>query len=453
MNFNAANPYNNPHKRAREDGVGQITAPRHEAGLQSFKVVFDGDAIETQLAQPGSVLPKITAAAHRLYKHTGLFTLINDPHPIPHVRHVFNGLDATFARQYPGDPMMQMLALKAIVRPTGCANEFVESTIDNKNPSVGNKFIGEEVAWVNSAQTGRRMVWDVRRFEADVGLNSNQMSIGQAAEYDHAYGLEMVPHSEETIGTQFNKMASELVTKSATWEASLMNYPGRARPALAAVMADWRHLQTAFILGIELALKRGILVVPSAALHAATTASIAAGTGVGNGYASNVDPQLRYPAELRAPNGDSFTSFETAARIANAMGLTSPSNPITGLLSSDGFAAWANFTHTLASSAYYSADLNTGGAHPQTDGSLAGSINAAVEFGAEWGNPIRLNGRYPSNLSLKDDLIGCVVRLQLNHTRQALSAYAYAVDQEWVWLAGTAYSTATRNTAWIFMHK
>ena len=203
-------------------------------------------------------------------------------------------------------------------------------------------------------------------------------------------------------------------------------------------------------MAIDLAVSYGLLGVPNETMHRTfATDKI---------YATNAK-NVRFPAELRerdaaGKDAGALASHEVAARIANLIGLTAPSNPITGLLGADGVKNWAEYSHTLTEMLYYSADLNTGGSSAQSDGSLAGSINVAVEFGAEdKGGMATLHGRHMSTLSLKEDRIGSVVRAQINHTRQALSAYAYAVDHEYTWTAGTAYSNATNGQAKIFMHK
>lgn len=448
--YNSSNPYK---KRAYEgaSSLGDVTSG-YEVGFQSVKVSVDFPGIQSALQQPGSVLPLITQAARTVPKGTGLFTLINTTNQSPLVSHVVNGLDSRFGRYYANDPEMMRLCMKAIMRPLGTAAEHIEETQDIKRPLVANKYMGIEVRFVNRAQAGRRMKWDIRRFYGTPGQNGVGANQTQVSEYNNAYGLEMVPSDEETIGTTFNKMASQLITNSSTWEAALQHYAGTAQPHSAAVHADLRHLQTALVLGIDLALRYGFLVVPDAAMHQYRARDKI--------YATNADANVRFPAELRvagdtpAAASGALPSYEVAARIANLIGLTAPSNPVTGLLDADGVRNWAEYSHTLVEMLYYSADLNTGGSNPQSDGSLAGSINVAVEFGAEQNNGMAtLNGRHMSTLSVKEDLIGSVVDAQINHTRRALAAYAHAVDQEYTWLAGTAYSNATNGQAKIFMHK
>ena len=239
--FNSSNPYNTANKKRAYEGassLGDVTNG-FESGFQSVKVSVDFPAIQSQMQQPGSVLPLITQAARTVPKGTGLFTMINSNNQSPLVRHVVNGLDTQFVRFYANDPEMMRHCMKAICRPLGSAAEQIEETQDMKRPLVANKFMGIEVRFVNRAQAGRRMKWDIRRFYGTPGQNG----VGgqsQVSEYDNAYGLEMVPCDEQTIGTTFNKMASQLITNSSTWEAALQHYSGCAQPYSAAVHADPR---------------------------------------------------------------------------------------------------------------------------------------------------------------------------------------------------------------------
>lgn len=442
MSLHVDNPYLVPGKRARaaDSSYNPNIARRLDVGTQTVKGIVDGVRISQNMQEIGGVLPPVSLNAHAVHYGDGVFMLESDGNePTPLIQKLINGMDAQFVQQYPSDVQMQILALKQTIRPLGVAGEAVKITPDNNNPQVSIKYMGLHSPEVVSCRAGARVVFDVRQYHSSADAN-RQSGSDQASEIANSFGLVMVSYSEETAGKQFNKMASLLVNDSLTWERALTNYYGKARPWLSAVMGHFRNCQTAFILGIELSLKQGLLQVPGQ-----TTSNVVQyrdNTG-------NLAP--RVPVELYGPVGAAgpapLTSYELAARFANFMGLTAPTDTLMGILGSDADDAWQLFTHKLAETIYYTANASTGG-------NLHGSVNAAVEFGAEYNavNGAVFAGRH-ENYQVKDDRIGEVVKLQCNSTSQAVSAFLQANGEVDKWLVGTGMSGGTDNRALIMMHK
>lgn len=426
MSVVEGNPYKLVTKRARtESGEANPLVPRRlDKGFQAIPTVLDGDVARMLMAESGGPLPPISLAAHSAMYGDGLFCFENDPRAVPHVLKAFNGAEAKFERALPGQPELQLLALKQITRPIGAAAEPVRLTPDNMMPMVGAKFLGLHSAEVISCKPGVRMLWDLRAYRSSSDENTSRLSGDALADQQNAFGLVLVAYSEETVGRQFNKAASELVNNSASWERALAGHPGAARPWTAAVMADYRHCLAAFTIGLEMALKRGIVQV------------------VGQAAPANVVGGARAPLELQSNNaGVGLPSHVVAANVANLLGLTAPTDPVVPR-DAAGVAAWAEFGHDYAEALYYTANAATG------------SVNGAVEFGAG-NNPAdreAFAGRHP-NGHVKDDRIGQMVQVQASHTQRAVSAFAQAVENVYKWTAGTGMSAAVGGNALLMLHK
>jgi len=437
---NPQNPYDaNPAKRQRPaDGTFDPNRARKlDVGFQGAPAKFVGG---TEPVERGGVLPPVTLGASSANYGDPLFMKLGDNAAKPEVHKVVNGMEVAAKRAYGNDAVMIMAALKAGIRPLGLAAEAVKSTPNNLTPSVTVKHAGLHSASVLSAKNGAREIYELRQFTASLDANmSTENNVN--AEYQNSYGLVLTAYDERTMGNNFNKHASELVNNSLTWERAMGGYYGKARPWISAVMADFRHCLTSGILLVDRLLKAGVLQV--------------AGQGgiASNAVAAKPGTVLRAPTELIGTVGvpavlAPLPSYEVAARIANYMGLTTPSNPATDFLAPDASAFWASFTRTYADTLYYTANAMTGG-------SQDGTVNVAVEFGAEYSaaaqQPI-FAGRFP-DMKLKEDRIGAVVKFQANHCAQAVAAFAQAVEQVDQWTAGTAVSGAPGGIAVIMMHK
>ena len=232
-------------------------------------------------------------------------------------------------------------------------------------------------------------------------------------------------------------MASALINDSQTWERAMSNYYHAARkPWLAAVHADYRHCCAALVLGVDLLLKHGVLQVAGAAGPVANAQAY--------GLAADGNIQLaRRPAEFAA--GDS--SADVAAKIAEFIGLTKPDDPASAMLPRDAAVDWKTFAHKFAEALYYTAEQRSGG-------SAQGGINVAVEFGASWtpGRGANVDAGRHADLSVKTNRIGSMVRVQANHTAQAVSAYAQGVEFVNRWSAGTALSGSPNGRSLLYLH-
>jgi hypothetical protein len=434
------NPYTNSAKRARTDGpLDPNRARKLDVGFQGAPATLDGLGIGDVALEKGGVLPRVTTSATSIQYGDPLFMLAGDKSAKPLVRKTFNQLEAAAARAWPGDAVMQALATKAVIQPLGLAAEAVKATQDNLTPSITVKYAGLHNANVLSARNGARLLYDLRPFTANLDMNtavSRDNVAGVAmAEYQNAYGLVLVAYDERTVGNNFNKHASELVNNSLTWERAMAGYYGKSRPWLAAVMADFRHCLSAGILLVDRLLKAGVLQVVGQGVV----------SNVVNGRGLNVP---RVPIELASTTGVALPSYEVAGRIANYMHLTAPTNPATDFLTPDASAFWETATRTYADSLYYTANAITGG-------SQDGTVNVAVEFGAEYdvgAQQPTFAGRFP-DMKLKEDRIGAVVKFQANHCSQAVAAFAQAVEETYKWTAGTAVSGAPGGIAIMMMHK
>ncbi len=426
-------------KRSRNDAPGR--ANTLDVGFQSFQATYDGTNVQTEMGAGASILPQVTLAAHSMTKGDGLFAFENAAsQPVPYVRHLFNELLAPFAEIYPDDPEMMMFALEQTIRPLGSASENMAVSQNDLNPSIGVKYMGiENIAAIGSVHCGKRMLWRLDRFGSS--LTANQAGSDGHSQKGASYGLHLAPFNEQTVGTMFNKACAELTTNSKTWEMALAGFPGKAAPWTAAAMANLRHVETGVIIAIEKLLRAGILNV---------------NTNVAGSQVSNVEGDaagnIRVPDELlgarNAAGGYAqLESHEVAARIANFIGLTAPSNTLVGTLSSDAFRFYAEFGHRFAESMYYGASAHTASKEEEA------SVNGFAEFGATFAaNGPKFHGRNRDG-SIKEDRVGSVVQLQIYSTQQASSAYAHAMDYMDKWMAGTCIAGSANGKAVVMLHK
>ena len=438
---NTNNPYENtPAKRGKiNDGTYDPNRARKlDVGFQGAPGTLDGIGILESSGEKGGVLPHITTAATNVNYGDPMFMLKGDTSAKPLLRKTFNQLEIPGARHWPGDAKMIELATMAVIQPLGLAAEAVKVTQDNMTPSVTVKYAGLHSANVLSARNGARLLYALRPFTSSLDNNTAvaREQSGVIADYQNAYGLVLVAHNERTLGTNFNKYASELVNNSLTWERALSGFYGKSRPAISMVMADFRHCLTSGVLLVEQLLKAGVLQV--------------AGQGpVANAVNGRGLAAPRPPIELMPTGaGGPLTSFEISARIANYMKLTAPTNPATDFLTPDAEAFWETATRVYADTLYYTANAATGG-------SLEGDVNVAVEFGASYNDAAQqpeFAGRFP-DMQLKQDRVGAMVRMQANHTAQAVSAVAQFLEETQEWTAGTAVSGAPGGIAVMMMHK
>lgn len=410
-------------KRARgNDGkINPNTLRPTDVGTQVFKAELDGFALRALGGVTGGVLPPMPASALRVEYGHPLFTKIGDGSAIPKVLSAVNGLDAPFADKWPNDVAMQRMALKSTLRVLGVAAQSVVASDNDPTPGIGVKYMGLHNSMVESARAGARLVWDLRDYKANPQENNAAVHTDDTV---NQYGFVLKTHSEETIGKQFAKACAELITQPKVWEQAMLGHYGNAKPLLSAVRADYRHCNTALVLGLELLFKAGII-------------------RLNNGPATDAPAAL--PAQSagleQVDGGTPLSSAEVAARIAQFMGLTAPSNPLP--LDAGQTKIWAELKHQFAGSLYYgSAALATG------------ELNAAHEFGASYSlaTGAQSIGRYP-NGALKDDRIGSVVKLQINHTTNAVAGFANAVAEDEKNVAGTALTTADNGPATFMMHQ
>lgn len=392
-------------KKRRPDELNAHADRTLDVATVNHKAVFDGVAVQNKALESGGVLPAASAHAMQVRDGDILFSVANDKSQVPRVQKAINGHEAPFAKYYRNDPYAITMATKASIVPRGLAAEPVTAQPGNLQPEIAVKIAGLQTVHVQDIKAGTRVVYDFPKFAGNVEANTSR---GGAADAQNTYTLILRSHDEATLGHEFNNAASRLIHDSLTWEQALAGYYGKAQPTIGAVMADYRHCTAALVLGVSLLLKQGLLTVPGRPLADAV--------------------RTRAPDELTADYGaPEMTSYEVAARIAQFMDLTAPSNPIP--LSLDATTEWAEVARTFAETLYYS------------NAPLNGTLNAAVEFGASLrATGPQHDGRFPDG-AVKEDRIGAMLNVQVSHTSQAVAAFSQVVDSVDLWTAGWALST------------
>lgn len=437
------------HKRPRNDQPGR--ARTLDVGFQSTWGVYDGQNVQNDMSGGNSILPQVSLAAHTIIPGDVMFTFENGScNDLPLLRKLFNEHVAQFALMWPDDPEMIMFAMEQSIRPMGVAYEYQKIDATNLKPTTGIKYMGlESISNIGNVHCGKRMLYRLKPFGST--LRGNTLGTDGVDESLNSYGLYLSPYNESTVGTLFNKAAYQLITNSSAWENALAGFPGKAAPWMGAVWADFRHCQYAAITMIEKLLRYGILTVNQGIVGAG---------GVQNKLAANVESFDPNNANVRTPDellkafdpanpvaSRQLESYETAARLANFIGLTSPTNTLTGTLNAAAFQFYAELLHQVAESVYYSVEAHT------TSNADAASVNAAAEFGAVMvGQQPLYFGRHRDK-SIKNDRIGSVLAVQVVNTQQASSAYAHAMDYIDKWTAGTCLAGSAAGKAIIMLHK